>query len=443
MSVVGEAESNLNLYQSVFYSYNYFKKCDAETAAAICLVCEAVEREKPPAKRRKIEKYTLKITDGNTKGMILFFNYCPCLFYMEFYLKGLQGHLSKCHPEQFKKYEAQKSEVEERKAKIKEDKISKKKKDSQPCLIAGADGNLAVVPRKDPEMQKRWDDAVVTFSSQTLISFRAMERSKTLLKAIWPNIKPKIEVRSHQTVSRHVKKRADTLRSEIFSIILSEKEHTKSFSFTTDLWTNRRLNSFLYLTIHFITEDMTLLKFVPWCEYFGKRGHTGMNIKLTLEDFLEAAELNGPEISKNVVLDSAANNKLAIRLSDEIVGFYCNIHTLQLAVKDAMKLTLGLVSLKIVFDKSQELAVFVRRSEKRNNELKSACEKTGTSYILPTKSIDVRWNSKADSLASVIKLKAAFQHLATKQDWKNMVLTGQEFRAAESLLKCPDPVKKV
>ena len=108
-----------------------------------------------------------------------------------------------------------------------------------------------------------------------------------------------------------------------------------------------------------------------------------------------------------------------------------------------MKLTLGLVSLKIVFDKSQELAVFVRRSEKRNNELKSACEKTGTSYILPTKSIDVRWNSKADSLASVIKLKAAFQHLATKQDWKNMVLTGQEFRAAESLLKCSDPVKKV
>ena len=328
-------------------------------------------------------------------------------------------------------------------------KLKRKEKDNkQQTTLTGVAGKLAVAVRSDPELQKRWDAAVVKFSSQTFTSFQTMAKSDILLKAIWPDSKPKIQVRSHQTVSRHVQNTADSLRSDMFSILLSEKEMSKSFSFTCDIWTNRGLNSYLCLTIHFITEDLNLLKFVPWCEYFGKRIHSGHNIKITLEDFLKAVELDNPDIKKTVVLDNAANNKLAIRLLANIEGVWCNIHTLQLSIKDTFKFTSGLVSIQTILDKSQELAKLARRSELRKEELKAACRETGIQYILPQKSIDVRWNSKAESLASVVKLKAAFQYLklndiSGKQIWEDKVLSGREFKAAEGLLKCLESVKVV
>ena len=101
---------------------------------------------------------------------------------------------------------------------------------------------------------------------------------------------------------------------DIYSIVLSAKEDCFSHSFTSDMWRDRALDSFISLTQHFITNDGELIKLVPFCEYFGKRKHTGLNIKISLADMLKALGLEDEKYDKNVVLDNARNNKCAIRL---------------------------------------------------------------------------------------------------------------------------------
>ena len=89
------------------------------------------------------------------------------------------------------------------------------------------------------------------------------------------------------------------------------------------MWRDLALDSFISLTQHFITNDGDLIKLVPFCEYFGKRKHTGLNIKISLADMLKALGLEDEKYDKNVVLDNARNNKCAIRLSPGLKGHCC------------------------------------------------------------------------------------------------------------------------
>ena len=58
--------------------------------------------------------------------------------------------------------------------------------------------------RPDPEAQKRWDDGVVEFLTETMVSFKSMEKLNILLRALKPSGKLSVSVKSAQTVSRHV-----------------------------------------------------------------------------------------------------------------------------------------------------------------------------------------------------------------------------------------------
>ena len=75
---------------------------------------------------------------------------------------------------------------------------------------------------------------------------------------------------------------------------------------------------------------------------------------------LRALGLEDEKYDKNVVLDNAKNNKCAIRLSPSLKGYWCAIHTLQLAIKDTMKSTVQNVPVITVNKKCKELAKFVR-----------------------------------------------------------------------------------
>ena len=72
-------------------------------------------------------------------------------------------------------------------------------------------------------------------------------------------------------------------------------------------------------------------------------------------------------------------------MSPGLNGYYCNIHSMQLCVRDALKVKVQAVQVKRVIAKCQDLAKFVRLSETRNNQLKEACLKTKINYKLPKK----------------------------------------------------------
>ena len=76
------------------------------------------------------------------------------------------------------------------------------------------------------------------------------------------------------------------------------------------------------------------------------------------------------------------------------------------------KTTVQTIEGKQVIAKCQDLAKFVRTSEKRNNELIESCQKTNIAYKLPQKHNATRWKSMEMCVSSVIYLKPALQFLA-------------------------------
>lgn len=443
---VGEPSPNYRLGESFYTSHNYFRKDPNSPYEAECLVCAEKQKEMNLSKRKRVMIQT-----------------------PQFSPKGMQSHLFAVHKELKVQILKQKEAHDEKKKQNQKEKeeqhLARGDSMKQQKLVAsGEKKTLAVEPRHDPQMQKRFDKAVVQFAAKTGVSFQALSKGniEILIKPFFPKSTPKIQGRHKSTISRHTSKevnnyfrsfnvilrilfQAEDTRRDIYSIVLSAKEDCFSHSFTSDMWSDRALDSFISLTQHFITNDGDLIKLVPFCEYFGKRKHTGLNIKISLADMLRALGLEDEKYDKNVVLDNAKNNKCAIRLSPSLKGYWCAIHTLQLAIKDTMKSTVQNVPVITVNKKCKELAKFVRGSEGRNNELKAACKMKNIKYRLPSKQMAVRWNTQEANISSVVRLRPALQYLVfnTNEGWDQdkHSLSVQEFKMGETIVKVLEPAK--
>ena len=92
-----------------------------------------------------------------------------------------------------------------------------------------------------------------------------------------------------------------------------------------------------------------------------------------------------------------------------------------------------------VLDKCHEVSNLVRRSEQNRDALKSACRATGTSFALPRKPIETRWNAIYDNVLSVIRIQDALQLLSSKDTgdtWSEVVPSQREFEVAKAVTKC-------
>ena len=418
---IGEPGPNFNIQEAVPYSHNWFERGSVrDEPHAKCLLCERESKigSKKASNNRK-KKSILKVTDGSTRG--------------------LYTHMLAHHPKENEKMLVQVKNVEELRTEARKKKLKIKDNQKQLGLVLNEKNVIGLNnSRPDPEAQKRWDDGVVEFLTETMVSFKSMEKLNILLRALKPSGKLSVSVKSAQTVSRHVSAKAVDVRVKVFSIIshLKNVMKVKTIAGTTDLWRNINSDSFMSFSCHVVTDKMELKKFFPFVSYFGERKHSGENLLITMDVFMDILELHGIEIV--IVADNASNNKVMIRLSDELDAYYCCIHTLQLCVRGIFKSKIVSLDVKDVVVKSNNLAVFVRRSEKNKNDLKNACEAAGIKFIMPKKSNKTRWNSTVVNLCSVLHLLPAFQHLVntdTNLEWYDKVLNAAEVKLVEALVE--------
>ena len=311
-------------------------------------------------------------------------------------------------------------------------------------LFSGNNNTLAVNQKLDPQLQSRWDAAVVDFVSESGVSFGACQKLDILLRAIWPTGRLKLKVRNAVTVSRHIDERSIQQKVDLYSIINAARTNTKSFSFTTDLWKSRSNDSFMALTCHYVNSDYELIKLVPFIQFFGVNRHTGKNLKVMMDQFMEVLGLGGSEYQTYVVLDNASNNKVMVELSNDLKEYYCALHTMALCVKAIFQPEIITIKVQVCMFKCREISKYVRRSEKHKNELKQACKEKEISFILPKKPIDVRWNSAEANVASVLRLMPALQHLAANDEsleWSSRVPNAAEVKVLESLVQLLTQIK--
>ena len=73
-------------------------------------------------------------------------------------------------------------------------------------------------------------------------------------------------------------------------------------------------------------EDMNLHNLVPFIQECTE-WHSGQNITMKFNDLLKELELYDADFEKHMILDSASNNKLDVKLSTQLMALYCGCLT--------------------------------------------------------------------------------------------------------------------
>ena len=372
----------------------------------------------------------------------------PHSTYIHTIFLGLFSHIKAFHKSHAEKWGQQKAANDLLRQQHTSSTRKKQKKNDgtkQPTL-GGVDGSLQIRKYSDCEVQKRYDAARVMFCARTMISFNAMEHDHLLVEALLPKTHSKVVKKSCRTIARHTTQMANKLRREMLSLILTAKATNQSFAFSSDMYKSRSLFSLISLTVHFLSPSYELVKLVVYADYFGARRHTADNILFSLNTMMTALGLDGEDISRYIILDNAANNKRAMFLGTDIYEtIWCCCHTIQLAIKDALKVKLGQVSVGKVLDKCRNIATLVKRSESSRDSLKGACKAVvpEVSFIMPIKPMAVHWNSTDNNVASILHLEKPLRYLDYHDEdtWSEVVPGAREFEVAAAVHKCLEPLK--
>ena len=169
--------------------------------------------------------------------------------------------------------------------------------------------------------------------------------------------------------------------------------------------------------------------------------HSGRNISLGLDAMVEELGLVGEQWELFAVNDNAANVKLGIKLSLHLNQYLCDIHTIELCVKDTFKNVPGV---KILLKKTRALAKFVKKSPTlAEKELRKESEKEQVAYRKLANPPNTRWCGKLGNLASVQHLKKPLVNLMSKNEkWHKYSLTPGQWNLLDIAVKLLKPVKE-
>ena len=265
----------------------------------------------------------------------------------------LHNHL-KTHSEEFKEFEAVKSK--------------NKKNDEQSSKTPKQSTLHAMFPKSNEATRKLLDEKIVDFLAESGVAFRTigLQSFKDIIHAV----NNKIEVKSNMFYSKLVGQKSDEIRSELLSIVeYMVSNGVDTVSFTTDLWTSVNNDPFICLTMQFVY-NWQLFTFTPYVKPFPDK-HSGQNISICLDEMIEQLGLDNPRLHLFSINDNASNMKLAIKSSQYLTEYNCDIHTLELVIKDGVK---NSEQVQKVLKKTKAIAKYVSKSSVASSDLKKACE---------------------------------------------------------------------
>ena len=119
--------------------------------------------------------------------------------------------------------------------------------------------------------QKNLDEAIVEFLAESNVAFRVVDLDS--FKKMFSFLNNKVKIRSQRFYSKMVTTKSDEMRKDLYSIIEFLRDELVTVSFTSDLWTSVNSDSYISLTMHFISRGWNLYRFCPYAKPFPER-HT-------------------------------------------------------------------------------------------------------------------------------------------------------------------------
>lgn len=139
---------------------------------------------------------------------------------------------------------------------------------------------------------------------------------------------------------------------------------------------------------------------------FVSESHTAENLHGCIEDALQEWNLTNEYRPIFIVSDNAPNMVKAIGLNENWERIPCFAHTLQLAIKDALKDTVGFGNIR---KKCRSLVGFFSRSSTAHaklDEMQVSINPNATPLKL-IQDVETRWNSEFDMMKRLLELRTA------------------------------------
>ena len=220
-----------------------------------------------------------------------------------------------------------------------------------------------------------------------------------------------------------------------------EKERLKvrmaqvsSVSVTTDHWTSIATDAYTTLTAHFIDDDWILHSPVLLTRSSDMR-HTSENLHQELQEAF--IEFGIERTVACIVTDNARNITNAAKMSHN--HHPCFAHTLNLAVKDAIKKD---EVLQVAVRKVKSIVNHFKSSTVATNVLRAVHQTNGTSFSKLKQDVETRWNSTYDMLAQYVKQHDAILNVLVKEGKMKMCLNPDEVNTINKAIEILQPFKE-
>ncbi|XP_065652913.1 uncharacterized protein LOC136080227 [Hydra vulgaris] len=132
--------------------------------------------------------------------------------------------------------------------------------------------------------------------------------------------------------------------------------------------------------------------------------------------------------------------KLAVKLSKRFDQYLCKNHILQCAVRDSFGMTAGMDD---ALKTCKDLAFLTHQSTVAAELLESESDAQGINFRQLRQSVDTRWNSELDCMASVLHLKSAIISLYAIEDiFSSKTISASQWKTIERAVEILTPLKE-
>lgn len=231
--------------------------------------------------------------------------------------------------------------------------------------------------------------------------------------------------------------------AEVQQKLVSMLSNVEFVSITADTWTSVATESYLTVTVHYISEDWLLMSHVLGTLPLEER-HTGENLAAWMIEMLLKFDVN-PSKVVTVVHDNASNMVSATNILLATYGINslrCSAHTLQLVVHSTLNKD---ATVQTTLTLARKLVEHFRRSTVANSALVQQQEQMNLQPLDLIQDVPTRWSSTYNMCKRLVELRLpvsmvmANQAIIEKQKRQNLELSSENWAVLETLCELLEP----
>lgn len=278
--------------------------------------------------------------------------------------------------------------------------------------------------------KKKLDNSLMQLFTKDMQPFSMVE--DTGFRNFVNNLNPSYQIPSRKYISNTL---LPALYEEKLENIKDVVKYVLAVTVTTDCWTSILTESFMATTIHFLNEKFEAKSILLECSSLAV-SHTSANLAAELKRIV--IEWGLEEKIFLAISDNAANIQKAIRDDLKWKHFGCYAHTINLIVRDGLKIVEPIIS------KLRTLVGHFKRSSTAMAKLQEIQKQLGKSPLKLLQDVVTRWNSTYYMVERIIELEEPLRTTMALLNSTNLpIISVEEWQLLSDIKNVLQPMEEV